>query len=311
MTYTAYFPQPLRCNPASLNGLSAKLVTSHHENNYGGAVKRLNAIRAELATFDWTNVPGFKLGALKREELIAANSAFLHELYFDCLGASSLKPGGLSVAFARDFGSFEAWHVEFAAIGKSLRGGSGWVLCSWSIREHRLVNHWSADHAHLMAGTLPILALDMYEHSYHMDYGANAEAYVDAFMRNVDWDKANARYAHGIAQVTHHLSVPSAELLADKDGFHVIDVRRAGAYQSAQDCLPGATWRDPEKVAQWSDALPSGNPVLVYCVYGHEVGQSTAAILRARGIDARFLVGGIHDWKASGLPLQAKGAGHA
>ena len=117
--------------------------------------------------------------------------------------------------------------------------------------------------------------------------------------------------AHGIAQVTHHLSVPSAELLADKDGFHVIDVRRAGAYQSAQDCLPGATWRDPEKVAQWSDALHSGNPVLVYCVYGHEVGQSTAAILRARGIDARFLVGGIHDWKASGLPLQAKGAGHA
>ena len=206
-----YLSQPLVCNPASLDGLSTKLITSHHDNNYGGAVKRLNAIRA--------------------------------------------------------------------------------------------------DHAHLMAGTLPILALDMYEHSYHMDYGANAEAYVDAFMRNIDWAKASARYALAVAQATHQLSVPSAEVLADKDRFHVIDVRRAGAYQSATDCLPGATWRDPEKVAQWSGALPPGKPVLVYCVYGHEVSQSTAASLRAKGIDARFLVGGIHDWKAAGLPLQSKEAG--
>jgi superoxide dismutase, Fe-Mn family len=304
-----YLPQPLACNPTLLDGLSAKLITSHHDNNYGGTVKRLNAIRAELATLDWTQAPGFKVGALKREELIAANSAFLHELYFDCLGASPLKPGGLSVAFARDFGSFEAWHAQFVSIGKSLRGGSGWALCSWSMREHRLLNHWSADHAHLMAGTLPILALDMYEHSYHMDYGANAEGYVDAFMRNIDWDKANARYSHAIAQVTQHLSVPGAELLADQDRFHVIDVRRAGAYQSATDCLPGATWRDPEQVAQWSGALPPGKPVLVYCVYGHEVSQSTAAILRGMGIDARFLAGGIHDWKSAGLRLQAKEAG--
>ncbi len=304
-----YLPQPLPYNPALLDGLSAKLITSHHDNNYGGAVKRLSAIRAELATLDWSQAPGFKVGALKREELIAANSAFLHELYFDCLGVSPLKPGGLSVAFARDFGSFEAWHAEFVSLGKSLRGGSGWALCSWSMREHRLLNHWSADHAHLMAGALPILALDMYEHSYHMDYGANAEAYVDAFMRNIDWDKANARYAHAIARVTHHLAVPGTELLADKDRFHVIDVRRRGAYQSATDSLPGATWRDPEKVAQWSGALPPGKPVLVYCVYGHEVGQSTAAILHGKGIDARFLVGGFHDWKAAGLPLQSKGAG--
>ncbi len=301
-----YFPQPLACNPAALDGLSAKLVTSHHENNYGGAVKRLNAIRAELATFDWAKVPGFKVGALKREELIAANSAFLHELYFDCLGASPLKPGGLSVAFARDFGSFERWATEFAAIGKALGGGSGWALCAWSARENRLVDHWSADHTHLMAGTIPILALDMYEHSYHMDFGTNAAAYVDAFMRNIDWDKANARYAHAIEQVTHHLSVPSAEVLGDN--FHVIDVRRAGAYQAAPDIIAGATWRDPEKVAQWSGTLPSGKPVVVYCVYGHEVGQATAAILRAKGIDARFLVGGFTDWKAAGLPLQTKGA---
>ncbi len=304
-----YFPQPLACNPAALDGLSAKLVTSHYENNSGGAVKRLNAIRAELANLDWVQVPGFKVGALKREELIAANSAFLHELYFDCLGATGpLKPGGLSVAFPRDFGSFERWATEFTAIGKSLGGGSGWALCAWSTRENRLVNHWSADHTHLMAGTLPILALDMYEHSYHMDFGANAAAYVEAFMRNIDWDKANARYACALEQVTHQLSITSAEVLGDHDGHHMIDVRRAGAYQAAQDLIAGATWRDPEKVAQWSGTLPPGKPVVVYCVYGHEVGQSTAAILRAKGVDARFLAGGYTDWKAAGLPLQMKQA---
>lgn len=190
-----YSVQPLSVDPATLDGLSEKLITSHHTNNYGGAVKRLNAIRAELAKLDWAQAPGFVVSALKREELIAANSAFLHELYFDSLGARGpLEPGSLREAFARDFGSFERWRSEFEAIGKSLRGGSGWALCSWSIRANCLVNHWSADHAHLMAGVTPIIALDMYEHSYHMDYGANAEAYVDAFMRNVDWEKANARY---------------------------------------------------------------------------------------------------------------------
>jgi Fe-Mn family superoxide dismutase len=191
----SYSVQPLGVDPATLDGLSEKLITSHHANNYGGAVKRLNAIRAELAKLDWAKAPGFLVSGLKREELIAANSAFLHELYFDCLGAgSSLGAGGLSKAYVRDFGSFERWRAEFEAIGKSLRGGSGWALCSWSNAANHLVNHWSADHAHLMAGVTPIIALDMYEHSYHMDYGANAEAYVEAFMRNVDWAKANARY---------------------------------------------------------------------------------------------------------------------
>jgi len=301
-----YFPQPLACNPATLDGLSAKLVTSHYENNYGGAVKRLNAIRAELASFDWTQVPGFKVSALKREELIAGNSAFLHELYFDCLGATALKPGGLSVAFARDFGSRERWAAEFAAIGRSLGGGSGWALCAWSTRENCLVNHWSADHTHLMAGTMPILALDMYEHSYHMDFGANAAAYVEAFMRNIDWEKANARYASALKQLTSHLAVTSAEVLSNKDKGYVIDVRRAEAYRASQEIIAGATWLDPVKVAQWSGSLSPGKPVVVYCVYGWEVSQSTAAILRTQGVDARFLAGGITDWKAAGLPVQAK-----
>jgi Fe-Mn family superoxide dismutase len=142
--------------------------------------------------------------------------------------------------------------------------------------------------------------------TYHMDFGANAAAYVEAFMRNVDWEKTNALYAHAVEQATTDLSATSVEILRNRDTYHVIDVRRAAAYQASRDIVAGATWQDPEKVAQWSDALPQGKPIVVYCVYGHEVGQSTAAILRAKGIDAKFLIGGIHDWKAAGLPMEGK-----
>ena len=299
--------QPLACDPTKLDGLSDRLITSHYENNYGGAVRRLNAIRAEFQSMDWKSAPTYTVNSLKREELIAANSAFLHELYFDTLGtAGPLKPGGLSVAFNRDFGSFDRWRDEFVSIGKALGGGSGWALCSLSARENRLVNQWAPDHTALMGGTTPILALDMYEHAYHMDYGANASAYVDAFIRNIDWDKANNRYAAAVESVTGHLAIDADAVLARRGEALLIDVRRKGAFEAANSLIAGATWRDPEKVAEWSEILPLSQPVVVYCVFGHEVGQSTAVVLKAKGIDATFLVGGIHDWVEAGRPVEAK-----
>lgn len=164
--------RPLTINPAALNGLSEKLIVSHHANNYTGAVKRLNAIRQQLSQLDWPSTPVFMINGLKREELIAANSAWLHELYFDGLGGDGVLPdAGLAVALARDFGSVERWRAEFTALAKAMGGGSGWALLSWSSREARLITHWAADHTHLLAGATPLLALDMYEHAYHMDYG--------------------------------------------------------------------------------------------------------------------------------------------
>jgi Fe-Mn family superoxide dismutase len=189
-----YEMKPLACDPSKLDGLSGKLIVSHYENNYSGAVKRLNAIIAQLADLDWATAPVYVLNGLKREELIAANSMILHEVYFDGLGQAGLGAGDLASAIERDFGGVERWRTHFVAMGKALGGGSGWVLLSYSPRDGRLVNQWAADHAHTLAGATPILALDMYEHSYHMDYGAKAAAYVDAFMRNIDWKKATARF---------------------------------------------------------------------------------------------------------------------
>jgi len=191
-----YELKPLSCNPAGLNGLSEKLIVSHWENNYGGAVKRLNAIEQKLAELQWASAPVFEINGLKREEMIASGSMILHEVYFDSLGGAGGDPGSaLKAAIERDFGSLDAWRTEFIAMGKAQGGGSGWTLLTWSPRRARLVNAWAADHAHNLAGATPLIALDMYEHSYHMDFGAKAGAYVDAFMQNLSWAAAEAAFA--------------------------------------------------------------------------------------------------------------------
>jgi superoxide dismutase, Fe-Mn family len=194
-----YAMKPLGCDPQHVKGMSEKLIVSHYENNYGGAVKRLNLIAEQLAGVDFNTAPNYLINGLKREELIATNSMILHELFFDGLGEESAPDKDLAAALTRDFGSVERWRSEYIAMGKALGGGSGWVLLSWSPRDKRLVNQWAADHCHTLAGGLPILALDMYEHSYHIDYGAKAATYVDTFMSAIRWsnaDKLLASYAN-------------------------------------------------------------------------------------------------------------------
>jgi len=189
-----YVIKKLPFDPAKVKGLSEKLLVSHHENNYSGAVKRLNAITAQLASLDFATAPVFVVNGLKREELIAANSMLIHELYFDTLAGEGEPTGALAEAINRDFGSLARWKTEFSATGKALGGGSGWVLLTWSPRDKRLINTWAADHTHSLSNGRPILALDMYEHAYHMDYGAKAAAYVDSFMQGIRWSNAAMLY---------------------------------------------------------------------------------------------------------------------
>ncbi|AMN45288.1 Fe/Mn superoxide dismutase [Rhodoplanes sp. Z2-YC6860] len=189
-----YQPKPLSLDPKSINGISEKVITSHYENNYVGAVKRLNAIGTQLAELDFAKAPVFQINGLKREELIATNSMILHEIYFDGLGGGALPKGPLADAIAKDFGSMERWRAEFSAMGKAEGGGSGWVILAYSPRDKRLVNQWAADHTTTIAGGRPVLVLDMYEHAYHMDYGAAAAKYVDIFMEAIHWENAAKLY---------------------------------------------------------------------------------------------------------------------
>jgi len=190
-----YAMKPLACDPTRIKGMSEKLLVSHYENNYGGAVNRLNAITARLAGLDFASAPVFVINGLKREELIAANSMILHEIYFASVSSESEPEGELGDALIRDFGSVERWRAEFSAMGKAQGDRSGWVLLTWSRRDGKLVNQWAMDHTTTLAGGQPMLALDMYEHSYHMDYGARAAAYVDAFMAAINWPNVARAYA--------------------------------------------------------------------------------------------------------------------
>ena len=187
-------PRPLGFDPAAVPGLSEKLLRSHYDNNYTGAVNRLGAIAAEFAALDPAAAPGYRLNGLKREELIAWNSMILHEVYFAGLGAAERPSASLAQAIERDFGSHDRWAAEFSGMGKALGGGSGWVILAYSPRDKRLVNQWAADHTTTLAGGRPVLVLDMYEHAYHMDYGAKAGDYVNAFMRAFTWKNANAAF---------------------------------------------------------------------------------------------------------------------
>ena len=296
-------PTELPFDPTTLTGLSEKLLRSHHQNNYGGAVKRLNAIRAKLREAPPASIGGFELNGLKREELIATNSMLLHELYFDSIGTDrkAMAPA-MELALAASFGSVDRWREEFVAMGKALGGGSGWVVLTFQPREGTLVNQWAADHTHAIAGGIPVLALDMYEHAYHMDFGAVVGAYVDAFMANIDWSRLYARYQ----KTVEHCSESLGASHDDAAKAHVVDVRRAGAFEQADAFIEGAEWRDPGQVDVWASQLPPDKEVVVYCVYGHEVGRATAMRLRSAGINARFLRGGFDGWKAAGGPLSPK-----
>jgi Fe-Mn family superoxide dismutase len=308
---------PIFCRPWLLNGLSLKLIESHYENNYGGALRRLNAITEQLESLDFAKTPGYVVNGLKREELVALNSTLLHEIYFASLGGDGKPSKTMADALARDFGSVDRWRSEFVAMGNALSGGSGWVLLSYIPRDSRLVNQYAAEHSQAVAGGIPILALDMYEHAYHIDFGANAKAYVDAFVRNIDWQAVEERYEDA-SKVEPPRPLVQKEF-GDLPGVGVEDVKamldagrpvqfidaRPKHYVSrTQDIIEGATWRDPERLQEWIGELSKADPVVVFCAYGFHVGCRTAVALREAGFDAKYMKGGHSGWKATGGPIR-------
>ena len=185
--------KPLPFDPKKLKGLSEKLLVSHHDNNYAGAARRVGQIQQMLAGLP-NNAPGFQIKGLKMEELIATNSAILHEEYFGNLGGDGKAAGAIQQAIAADFGAFDKWEQGFRSTSTALGGGSGWAILSFNLRDGKLHNYIAFDHTDNVAFGRPILVNDMFEHAYHMDYGSNAAMYIDAFMQNVSWEEANRRF---------------------------------------------------------------------------------------------------------------------
>ena len=311
-----YQLKQIYCRPWTLSGLSLKLMESHYENNYGGAVRRLNAITEQLESLDWAKTPGHVINGLKREELIALNSTLWHELYFASLGGDGRPTKTMAEALTRDFGSVQNWRTQFSAMGYALGGGSGWVLLCWVPRDGRLINQYASDHSQAIAGAIPIVALDMYEHAYHIDFGANARAYVDTFLRNVDWqavegrceDAAKALPPRPLVQPEFGdvpgVGVEEVRALLAEGKVQLIDTRPKHFVSRDKDIAEGVEWRDPERVQEWMGELSKEKPVVVYCAYGFHVGCRTAIALREAGFDAKYMNVGHSGWRAVGAPVK-------
>ncbi len=313
---------PIPCKPYSLGWLPERLIVSHYENNYGSAIRALNALRERLAGIDATAAPGDELRALKREELSAMASVALHEFYFANLSGDR-KPVGAAVTTALEehFGGIDRWRREFAGAARSLAGHPGWALLCYSPHERRLYNQIALEDANAVPGAVPILVLDMYEHAYHLEFGANAAAYVDAFMRLIDWTTVSERLVRATAEhpprdsQAREDALPSVSveelgmLMATGQPPQVVDARPRNYVSRNPETMPNAVWRDPEGVDDWCGTLSAEAPVFVYCAYGFEVGCSVAATLRQRGFDARYVRGGLAAWWGAKGPQTIRTAG--
>jgi Fe-Mn family superoxide dismutase len=190
---TARSLKPLPFKPGKLKGLSEKLLVSHHQNNYGGALKNLIKVEGELSRVT-RDTPGFAVHGLKERELTFRNSVTLHEAYFASLGGDGKVPAALA-----------RYEAPLRSCALSLAGGSGWAVLAVQLDSGEVSVAWGGHHTQTLAGAVPLLVLDLYEHAYALDYGAATARYVDAFMANVKWDEVQRR---------HELALSAAALIA-------------------------------------------------------------------------------------------------
>jgi Fe-Mn family superoxide dismutase len=194
----AHAPVPLPFDPKRLPGLSERLLVSHHENNYAGALRNLNAVELELARTT-KETPGFVVAGLRERELVFTNSVILHERYFANLGGDGKPAGAVADAIGAAFGGFASFEEKLRATALSLAGGSGWARLDFDFSTGDLRLFAAGDHSRSVAFGAPLLVLDMYEHAYALDYGAAAAKYVEAFFANVRWSEVDRRFARASA----------------------------------------------------------------------------------------------------------------
>lgn len=184
-------PKPLKYN--SLPGLSEKQLKEHHDILYAGYVKKTNEIREALKAADTANPNATysQIRELKQEETFALNGVKLHEGYFDNMvdGKGGEPTGVLRTWIEEDFGSVEKWTNDFKATGLAARG---WVVLAFDLDEGKLRTYLCDSHNQGgVWNSVALLIMDVYEHAYFIDYATGRKAYIETFMKLIDWDMVN------------------------------------------------------------------------------------------------------------------------
>ena len=191
-TFDEIVPRELKPQLYELDGISRASVEAHYK-LYQGYVSKRNEILKKLESVESAsaNQVYSDLRALKVDLTFAVGGIKNHELYFEHLGGEGGDPGGaIGRLIARDFGSIAAWRDDLRATGMAARGWA-WTAYDWD--EGRLFNYLGdAQNTFPVWNATPLVALDVYEHAYFLDYQTDRSAYIDAFFRNIDWGVVNS-----------------------------------------------------------------------------------------------------------------------
>jgi superoxide dismutase, Fe-Mn family len=186
-----------------LKGISDRTLQNHHDKLYTGYVRKKNEIENRLEELGReivkdnapeANTTYSELRALKDGETYAVNGVYLHEWYFDVLGGDGKTENATELvdALTESFGSVKGFIKYFSECAMAARG---WTVLAWDTKERRLWTYnCDAHNQGGVWGALPVIVLDVYEHAYFMDYGADRKAYIEAFWKNFNWPAANDLY---------------------------------------------------------------------------------------------------------------------
>jgi Fe-Mn family superoxide dismutase len=184
-------PRPLKPSLYELDGISRETVEAHYK-LYQGYVSKRNEILARLAEIDpaTANQVYSDVRALKVDLTFAIGGIKNHELYFEHLGGHGGDPDGpIGALIRRDFGSIDAWRTDLKATGMA---GRGWAWTAYDWDEGRLFTYvGDAQNTYPVWNATPLVALDVYEHAYFIDYQTDRASYIDAFLNNLDWSVVN------------------------------------------------------------------------------------------------------------------------
>jgi len=189
--YEQIVARELKPGLLELDGISRETVEAHYR-LYQGYVAKRNEILGKLAEVDLStaNQVYSELRALKVDLTFAIGGIKNHEIYFEHLGGHGGDPDGpFSDLVSRDFGSVDAWRTDLRSTGM---GGRGWAWTAYDWDEGRLFNYiGDAQNTFPVWNAAPLVALDVYEHAYFLDFQTDRASYIEAFFNNLDWGVVN------------------------------------------------------------------------------------------------------------------------